>query len=144
MWPGGRHYTFRDLAPPEIDQFGGPVRAPGFRNHAVLGALGDFALDHHARLTEGPIMRRRIRRLIALLAAVTTGLGLAATASAQVTMKLAHYAPETHPAHLAAKQFAARVEEWTKGQVKITIYPANTLGSPPENDYLLDKGYWMG
>ncbi len=77
-------------------------------------------------------MRRRIRRLIALLAVVTTGLGSAATASAQVTMKLAHYAPETHPAHLAAKQFAARVEERTKGQVKITIFPANTLGSPPE------------
>jgi tripartite ATP-independent transporter DctP family solute receptor len=49
-----------------------------------------------------------------------------------IQMKFAHYAEETHPGHLAAKQFAARVEERTKGQVKITIYPANVLGSPPE------------
>ena len=47
-------------------------------------------------------------------------------------MKFAHYAEETHPGHLAAKQFAAKVEERTKGQVKIAIYPANVLGSPPE------------
>lgn len=54
-------------------------------------------------------------------------------AQAQVIeMKFAHYAEETHPGHLAAKQFAAKVEERTKGQVKITIYPANVLGSPPE------------
>jgi tripartite ATP-independent transporter DctP family solute receptor len=54
-------------------------------------------------------------------------------AQAQVIqMKFAHYAEETHPGHLAAKQFAAKVEERTKGQVKIAIYPANVLGSPPE------------
>jgi tripartite ATP-independent transporter DctP family solute receptor len=55
------------------------------------------------------------------------------TAAAQpIQMKFAHYAEETHPGHLAAKQFAAKVEERTKGQVKISIYPANVLGSPPE------------
>jgi len=32
---------------------------------------------------------------------------------------------------VAAKQFAAKVEERTKGQVKIAIYPANQLGSAP-------------
>jgi len=54
-------------------------------------------------------------------------------AEAQVIqMKFAHYAEESHPGHLAAKQFAAKVEERTKGQVKIAIYPANVLGSPPE------------
>jgi len=54
-------------------------------------------------------------------------------AQAQVIqMKFAHYAEETHPGHLAAKQFAAKVEERTKGQVKVSIYPANVLGSPPE------------
>lgn len=54
-------------------------------------------------------------------------------ATAQViSMKFAHYGEETHPSHLAAKQFAAKVEERTKGQIKITIYPANILGSPPE------------
>ena len=49
-----------------------------------------------------------------------------------IQMKFAHFAEETHPAHLGAKQFAAKVAERTKGQVKITIYPANVLGSPPE------------
>jgi len=55
------------------------------------------------------------------------------TVEAQVIqMRFAHYAEEKHPGHLAAKQFAAKVEERTKGQVKIAIYPANVLGSPPE------------
>ncbi len=54
-------------------------------------------------------------------------------AEAQViTLKFAHYAAETHPGHLAAKQFAAKVEERTKGQIKVSIYPNNVLGSPPE------------
>jgi tripartite ATP-independent transporter DctP family solute receptor len=60
-------------------------------------------------------------------------LGLIQGSEAQVIqMKFAHYAEETHPGNLAAKQFAAKVEERTKGQVKIVIYPANVLGSPPE------------
>jgi TRAP-type transport system periplasmic protein len=60
-------------------------------------------------------------------------LGLIQGSEAQVIqMKFAHYAEETHPGNLAAKQFAAKVEERTKGQVKVTIYPANVLGSPPE------------
>lgn len=54
-------------------------------------------------------------------------------AEAQVIrMKFGHSADESHPAHLAAKQFVTMVEERTKGQIKIHIYPANTLGSPPE------------
>lgn len=54
-------------------------------------------------------------------------------AEAQVIqMRFAHYVEDAHPGHLAAKQFATRVEERTKGQIKIAIYPANTLGSPPE------------
>lgn len=54
-------------------------------------------------------------------------------ANAQVIqMRLGHYIDEKHPLHLGAKQLAAKVEERTKGRVKITIYPNNTLGSPPE------------
>ncbi len=55
------------------------------------------------------------------------------TANAQITqVRLAHYLDEKHPIHEGAKQFAAKVEERTKGKVKITLYPANALGSPPE------------
>lgn len=59
-------------------------------------------------------------------------IGVSKAEAQVIQMKFAHYAEETHPGHLAAKQFAAKVEERTKGQVKIAIYPANVLGSPPE------------
>ncbi|MGQ9694248.1 MAG: TRAP transporter substrate-binding protein [Thermodesulfobacteriota bacterium] len=60
-------------------------------------------------------------------------MGNLANAYAQgINLRLAHYIDEKHPIHLGAKQMAAKVEERTKGKVKITIYPANTLGSPPE------------
>lgn len=49
-----------------------------------------------------------------------------------VTLRLAHFAAETHPGHIAAKQFADRVSERSGGAVAIEIFPANELGSPPE------------
>ncbi|MDP1991638.1 MAG: TRAP transporter substrate-binding protein [Syntrophales bacterium] len=76
---------------------------------------------------------RVVSTTLALAVAVFLVFAVFSTAAAQpVQMKFAHYAEETHPGHLAAKQFAAKVEERTKGQVKISIYPANVLGSPPE------------
>jgi tripartite ATP-independent transporter DctP family solute receptor len=69
-------------------------------------------------------MRRRAARWLGLLTAMAVVAGGASLAWAQqVTLRLAHYAPEAHPAHLAAKQLAARVEERTRGQVKIAIAP---------------------
>ena len=50
----------------------------------------------------------------------------------QLRLKFGHFAEEAHPGNLAAKKFAAAVEERTKGQIKFDIYPANTLGAPPE------------
>lgn len=49
-----------------------------------------------------------------------------------VTLKLAHYADANHPAHQASLQFAQRVEARTQGLVKVSVFPSNTLGSPPE------------
>lgn len=49
-----------------------------------------------------------------------------------VTLRLAHFAAETHPGHIAAKQFADRVSERSGGAVAVEIFPANELGSPPE------------
>lgn len=76
---------------------------------------------------------RVVSAVLSLAVAVFLVFTVFSTAAAQpIQMKFAHYAEETHPGHLAAKQFAAKVEERTKGQVKISIYPANVLGSPPE------------
>lgn len=53
-------------------------------------------------------------------------------AQAETTLKLSHFAAETHPGHIAAKQFKDRVEARTNGEVLVELYPANELGSPPE------------
>jgi tripartite ATP-independent transporter DctP family solute receptor len=49
-----------------------------------------------------------------------------------VEMKLGHFAADSHPGNLAAKMFAEGVEKRTNGKIKVTIYPNNALGSPPE------------
>jgi tripartite ATP-independent transporter DctP family solute receptor len=70
---------------------------------------------------------------IAVMVGLALALGLwAVGAQAQMTMKFAHFADEGHPGHLAAKQFAAAVEQRTNGQIKIQIFPNNVLGAPPE------------
>lgn len=67
------------------------------------------------------------------LLAGSAAFAIVSAASAQdVTLKLAHFAAETHPGHLAAQRFADRVSERTNGAIEIEIYPANALGSPPE------------
>lgn len=53
-------------------------------------------------------------------------------ASAETTLRLSHFAAETHPGHIAAKQFKEQVESRTNGEVIIELYPANELGAPPE------------
>lgn len=57
----------------------------------------------------------------------------APVANAQVTtIRVALHIDEKHPVYLGAKQMAAKVEERTKGQVKMVLFPNNSLGSPPE------------
>ncbi len=80
---------------------------------------------------------RRMAVLGLVVVVAAAGLFLGPTggslAEAQVLrMKFAHFADESHPGHLAAKMFAETVDKRTNGQIKIDIYPANALGSPPE------------
>ena len=59
-------------------------------------------------------------------------LGWSAAEAQVIQMRVALHIDEKHPVYLGAKQMAAAVEERTKGQVKMTLYPNNVLGSPPE------------
>lgn len=47
-------------------------------------------------------------------------------------MKMGHFAAENHPGQQAAKMFAEGVERRTGGQITISIFPNNALGSPPD------------
>ena len=55
-------------------------------------------------------------------------------------MRFAHFAEEGHPANIAAKQFASQVEKRTDGAIKITIFPNNQLGGPPEQAQQIKLG----
>jgi len=52
--------------------------------------------------------------------------------AAVIEMKMGHFAAEDHPGNLATKMFADAVYKRTHGQIKITIFPNNALGSPPQ------------
>jgi tripartite ATP-independent transporter DctP family solute receptor len=49
-----------------------------------------------------------------------------------ITLRLAHYAAESHPLGEAAKFFAKAVEEKSKGRIKVQVFPANSLGAPQD------------
>lgn len=53
-------------------------------------------------------------------------------AAAQTVLKFAHFAETTHPANIAATQFATNVAARTGNRIKVDVFPANQLGSPPE------------
>jgi tripartite ATP-independent transporter DctP family solute receptor len=63
-----------------------------------------------------------------------------ARAQAPLTLRWAHFAPEDHPANVAAKQFAANVEKRTNGAIKVQIFPNNVLGGPPEQAQQIKLG----
>ena len=76
-----------------------------------------------------------MKKALLLLAATWGFAALAPAAHADpVVLSLVHAATTMHPAHLAALQFAKRVEERTHGQVRTEIFPASQLGS--ENELL--------
>lgn len=75
---------------------------------------------------------KTIRKHLAVLAATSVAAAFGTAAFAQTELRFAHFAAETHPGHIAAMQFAEAVAERTDGEVTVSIYPANQLGSPPE------------
>lgn len=67
-----------------------------------------------------------------LVTATVATLMFGAAHAQDVTLRLAHFAAETHPGHLAAVAFAEAVADRTGGAIAVEIYPANELGAPPE------------
>lgn len=73
-----------------------------------------------------------MKKTTTLLAAILLGILGAVPASAQTVLKFSHYMDTSHAAHASAMQFAARVAERTKGQVKVDVFSGSQLGAPPE------------
>jgi tripartite ATP-independent transporter DctP family solute receptor len=53
-------------------------------------------------------------------------------ALAKVTLKLGHIRAEDHPTHKAALYFKKLVEESSRGNIEIKVYPNSQLGGPKE------------
>ncbi len=72
--------------------------------------------------------RRSLIAAGAALPLVSIGHG----ARAAVEYRLTHPADPTHPVHVEAEGMSRRIEERTRGEVRIRIFPNNALGSPVE------------
>src|SRR5271170_2379205 len=63
-----------------------------------------------------------------------------ARGASPLTLRIAHFAQEDHPANIAAKQFASRIAERTGNAIRIMIFPNNQLGGPPEQAQQIKLG----
>ena len=68
------------------------------------------------------------------------GLGMLTEACAEVKLRLTHSAPVSHPNHIAAEKMVQRIKDRTKGEVVITIFPNNALGSSFETTDQVRRG----
>jgi tripartite ATP-independent transporter DctP family solute receptor len=84
--------------------------------------------------------RRRFLAAGAAGAALSVSAPYVSLNAAPLTLRFAHFAAEDHPANVAAKQFAAKVESRTNGAIKINIFPNNALGGPPEQAQQIKLG----
>src|SRR4029077_14955800 len=73
-------------------------------------------------------------------AGLSLGAPYIARGQAPLTLRWAHFAAEDHPANIAAKQFASRVDTRTNGAIKINIFPNNVLGALPEQSQQIKLG----
>lgn len=69
-----------------------------------------------------------MKRFATILAVILT-LGLAGTASAAHTIKLAHWAAPTHPVTMSVDYFKEGLEKESNGAFKVQHFPNNQLGS---------------
>jgi len=73
-----------------------------------------------------------MKRLLTVVLMLSVVMSMAGVASAEMVLKLGHYANADHAGNDAAKMFAEGVAERTGGEITVEIYPNNELGNPPE------------
>lgn len=77
-------------------------------------------------------LARRNFLKIAGVASVGAAFGVTGRAAAAAELRLTHPADTSHPVHTTTVTMIERIEERTDGEVKITLFPNNALGSPTE------------
>jgi TRAP-type transport system periplasmic protein len=82
----------------------------------------------------------KISLTLVTLAAVASSAVLAPAHAQQVTMRAAHYFKEDHPWQKGIALFAKRVDEETKGRVKIDIFNGGILGSEAQTMQFVKDG----
>src|SRR5439155_3768441 len=134
----------RDAAVP-----GGGAHRLAHRRVRTVVRFVPAALFRFSRLTlsricedgfKGGGMDRRTFLKTGAGAGLSLGAPYIARGQAPLTLRWAHFAPEDHPANVAAKQFASRVEARTNGAIKVNIFPNNVLGGPPEQAQQIKLG----
>lgn len=73
-------------------------------------------------------MKRKLPGLM-LAVLMALGCGVSAAQASTVKMRFAHTLPETDSQHLAAQEFAKRVNERTNGEIEIRIFANSVLGN---------------
>ena len=82
-------------------------------------------------MTKTPFKPTRRTVLAAGAGMSLTTLGVRPSRAA-TEFRLTHPADTSHPVHVEAEEMVKRIAERTKGELKITIFPNNALGSPVE------------
>src|SRR5262249_35230473 len=100
---------------------GDPRRAAHHRVRAVAFIVPAALLRIPGLTTKEERMDRRHFLKTGALAGATLAAPYVARAQSPLTLRWAHFAPEDHPANVAAKQFASRVETRTNGAIKVQI-----------------------
>lgn len=66
--------------------------------------------------------------------------GWTSASAADYTIRLAHSLSTSEPAHLAAEYFAANVNERSDGQIEVTVFPGEQLGSGKDVNEMIRQG----
>src|SRR5690606_25010450 len=84
------------------------------------------------RRSRMPRITSMTRRTALMIGAGASLAAFVRPSRAALEFRLTHPADTTHPVHIEAEKMVQRIAERTNGEVKITLFPNNALGSPVE------------